>query len=246
MFAAGKVSAQQILPGIRVMNYSDKIIIDWKNEYQLPVSNINIQRSYDSLKNFTTIGTVLNPQNKENGYSDNEPPYNKMYYRVFIAFEGGSYIISPSVRPVKLPPVIISDTLITGDTTITKDQPLLPWQVDPRADTAFQAPPPVKNEIAYPSLRIFTAKDNNVIIHLPDALLKKYEVKFFDHLEKELFQLSSLTDEYLIIEKVNFRHSGWFYFEIYEDGKLIEKNKFFVPKDGKINNGDPVRKAGSR
>ena len=90
--------AQQILPGISVMNLNGNIIVSWKNEYKVPLANINIQRSYDSLRNYTTIGSVLNPQNQENGYSDAAAPYNKMYYRLFIAFDGGKYLITTPVR----------------------------------------------------------------------------------------------------------------------------------------------------
>ncbi len=227
--------AQEVLPGITVTNFSGKILISWKNAYKLPVANISIQRSYDSLKNYSTIGSVLNPQNEENGYTDNNPPYNKMYYRVFIAFEGGSYIISPAVRPVKAVPAI-ADSLAADTSASIK---LFPWQVDPRRDSTFQPPPPpltapvVKNEIIYPSQRIFTSRDNTIVIHLPGAATKKFTAKFFNDAEKQLFELTSLKEEYLILEKVNFRKAGWYYFELYEDGKLLEKNKFIVPKDGK-------------
>lgn len=226
------VNAQQILPGITVKNISGKIIVSWKNEYAIPVAAISIQRSYDSLKNYTTIGSVLNPQNKENGYADANPPYNKMYYRVFIGFEGGSYIITKPVRPVK-------ETLNgTGaDSTLIQRYP---WQVNPLADSSLQSPPinggVTKPAITYPSKRIFTSKDNSVIIHLADAAVKKYSIKFFDELENMLFELTKLKEEYLIIEKVNFGRSGWYHFELYESGILVEKNKFFVPKDGKISN----------
>ncbi len=225
LFRPGISFAQQTLPGISVTNYSGKIIINWKNAYAVPVANINIQRSYDSLKNYTTIGSVLNPLNEENGYSDNDPPYTKMYYRVFIAFDGGAYIISPSVRPVKAEQVT--------DRAIKDNR--FPWQIDPRSDSTFQSPP-LKNDVFYPSLRIFTAKDNTVVIHLPDATLKNYTAKFFNESRKQLFELTSLKDEYLIIEKVNFGRAGWYYFELYHDGKVLEKNRFFIPKDGKINN----------
>jgi len=32
---------------------------------------------------------------------------------------------------------------------------------------------------------------------------------------------------------VNFVHAGWYHFEITVNEKVIEKNKFYVPKDGK-------------
>lgn len=224
----GCLSAQQILPHIGVTNYKGKIVVNWKNAYTLPITNISIQRSFDSLKNYTTIGSVLNPQNEENGYADNEPPYNKMYYRVFIAFEGGSYLITPPVRPVKF-----QEDLKDGT---NKPVVNFPGQVDPGKDSALQVPPVIKNGVTYPSSRIFTARDNTIVIYLPDAAIKKYTAKIFNEIEKPLFELTNLKEEYLIIEKVNFIRAGWYYFELYEDGKLIEKNKFLVPKDGKINN----------
>jgi hypothetical protein len=227
---AGATKAQEILPGITVKNVSGKIIVSWQNQYNLPAANINIQRSYDS----TTIGSVLNPQNRENGYADENPPYNKMYYRLFIAFEGGSYIITKSARPVKEN----SNAEATDSTQITR----YPWQVDPLADSSINIPPtsgtPVNTKpvITYPSKRVYTSRDNSVVLHLPGAAQKKYIIKFFDENDNMIFQLTKLKEEYLIVEKVNFVRSGWYHFELYDGTELVEKNRFFVPKDGNANN----------
>lgn len=230
------IRAQQILPGISVQNLNGKIVVSWRNEYIKPIANLSIQRSYDSLKNFTTISSVLNPQNIENGYADANAPYDRMYYRVFIAFEGGSYIISTPARPTK-------DTA-----ALTRHQVRYPWQADPNEDPRLQVPPVLPPAIVekdkgipFPSSWIFTAKDNNVIIHLPDAGKKKYTAKFFDEADHELFELTNLPDEYLIIEKVNFIRSGWYHFELYSNGVLVEKNRFQIQKDGKITN-EPIKR----
>ena len=238
---AGKLlQAQEILPGISVRNSAGKIIVSWRNEYQKPISTINIQRSYDSLKNFSTIGSVLTPQNKENGYADLTAPYGKMYYRVFIAFEGGSYIISTPTRPTK----------DTG--ALTTSAVKYPWQVDPSIDPNINVPPsptspttPNTPGIPYPSKWVFTARDNNVVIHLPDVEAKRYSVKFFDELDNQLFELNNLKDDYLIIEKVNFKKSGWYHFELFESGRSVEKNRFFIGKDGRVTNDTP-KKIGNR
>ena len=95
---------------------------------------------------------------------------------------------------------------------------------------------PKKDEITYPSNRIYTGKHNNVVIYLPGAVQKKYNVKFYDEEDKFLFELNRIAEDFLIIEKVNFIHAGWFHFEIFDNGKLIEKNRFYIPKDGKNNN----------
>ena len=239
VFFGHSLQAQEILPGITVRNSGGKIIVSWRNEYQKPVSNISIQRSYDSLNNFTTIGSVLNPQNKENGYADLTPPYNKMYYRLFIAFEGGSYIISTPARPTKDTGAMVSSAV------------RYPWQVDPSADPNIQVPPPPSPNlpnapvIPYPSRWVFTARDNNVVIHLPDVETKKYSVKFFDELDKQIFELTNLKDDYLIIEKVNFKKSGWYHFELFENGLSVEKNRFYIAKDGRVTNDTP-RKTGNK
>jgi hypothetical protein len=249
---SASLSAQEALPGITVKNLNGQIIVSWVNNYKIPVSNINIQRSYDSLKNFTTIGSVLNPQNLENGYADSKPPYNKMYYRVFVSFEGGSYVFSKVSRPVKEMPVVDTVTTINATAPVVPADTSFPFLIRGRDKSAVQTINDPKNKdpknilpktnlptinapeiITYPSRRIFTAKDNNIIILLPEAENKRYTVKFFEENDAPLFELNKLHENYLIVEKVNFVHAGWFHFEIYENGRLIEKNKFFISKDGK-------------
>jgi hypothetical protein len=238
--------AQETLPSITVKNINERIIVSWRNEYKIPVATINIQRSFDSLKNYKTIGSVLNPMNVENGYADANPPYNKMYYRVFIGFEGGTYLISSAFRPVKedqnggYVPIVRYSWQLGSDTAKEFTLPA-PGSISPVTGVrpSVQSPPAVvpapakEAAIPYPSQRIFTARDNNVVIYLPDAKSKKYNAIFFDDANNQLFELTKLEDEYLIIEKVNFVHAGWFYFELYENQKLLEKNKFYVAKDEK-------------
>ncbi len=208
------------LPFIQVKNLNNKIVVSWINDYTKQITALNIQRSYDSLQNYTTIGSVLSPLSRENGFADANFPYNKMYYRVFVSFEGGSYIITASARPVK--------EFYVADNALSEKYPWLVSNKD--SSTIF---PPSKPGITYPSNNIFTAKDNNIIVHLVNAETKKYSVKFFDETEKFLFELTKLREEYLIIEKVNFVHTGWFRFEIYENGLLIENNKFQILKEVK-------------
>jgi hypothetical protein len=214
---------QKPLPIIAVKNIGNKIIVSWVNDYIKPITTLNIQRSFDSLKNYKTVGSVLSPQSRENGFADANAPYNKMYYRVFIAFEGGSYVYSNTARPIK-------DTAAKNNININDDK--YPWMVVANNDSSLILQPNKPNK-TYPSSNIFTAKDNNIIIHLKDASTTKYSVKFYDETEKFLFELKKIKEDYLIIEKVNFVHAGWFRFEIYEDGELIEENKFQILKEVK-------------
>jgi hypothetical protein len=75
-----------------------KILISWHNNYPV-VSQISIQRSTDSLRDFTTLITVPDPRLPENGAVDNKAPHPNFYYRLFIVLDNGKYLFTPSRRP---------------------------------------------------------------------------------------------------------------------------------------------------
>jgi len=89
----------------------------------------------------------------------------------------------------------------------------------------------IPKEFYRPSKYVFTEKDGNIKIALPNAGLHKYALKFFEPDQSEAFEIKHISDTLIILDKTNFVHSGWFNFELYEDGKLKEKHKLYVPKD---------------
>jgi hypothetical protein len=225
--------AQDTLPKLTVKNISHKIIISWKTTYGANITAINIQRSSDSLKNFTTIGSVLEPMNRENGYVDTKAPGVNMFYRVFVAFEGGTYIFTKSYRPV-------IDTAVI----IVQKPVILPPSIIIKPDTIKVVPIPVVPKGFVASKYIFTGKENNVIINLPEAGKRLYTIHFFDEKDRPVFEILKIAEPYFIIEKVNFLHSGWFYFKLFEDTVLKEKNQFYIPKEGKT--GIPPQEMGKK
>jgi hypothetical protein len=98
------------------------------------------------------------------------------------------------------------------------------------ADTILLKPF-VPKEVFKPSKFIYTERDGNVTIYLPDVAIHRYSVKFFDEKSSPLFDITEVKETSLLIDKVNFMRSGWYKFELYEDGKLKEKHKFYIPKD---------------
>jgi hypothetical protein len=205
-FILQKVSfSQDTLPNISVTQISNKVLISWTNPFT-SLTTINIQRSYDSLKNFTTIGSVLNVKPKTNGFVDSKEFIPPQYYRLFISFEGGTYMFTVSHRPGL-------DTLKVLPDLRVNQMPVQTWFVA--------------------SKQVYTGRDYNIIISLPDADKKKYSIKFFEEEGTLLFELKKITETYLTVDKVNFRHSGLFKFELYTDGVLTEKHKVYIPKDGK-------------
>ncbi len=212
----GIIVAQDTLPKISVKNRDGKIIISWSNTYGAKISNINIQRSQDSIKKFTTIGTVLNPLNKENGFVDTKSPGGKIFYRVFVAFDGGDYLFTRSYKPVL-------DTSTQSEIAFEEE----------RKELEKENAKSVTNSGFVPSKFVFTGKDNNVIINLSNAPTQKFSIHFFDENDKPVFELHTIKEPYLILDKVNFLHSGWFKYHLFNNNILLEKFKFFIPKDGR-------------
>ena len=91
--------------------------------------------------------------------------------------------------------------------------------------------PFVPKEVYKPSRFVFTEKDGNVKIVLPDAATKKYTLKFFDESNMPVFDIKQIKEPMLILDKSNFVHAGWFKFELMEDGQVKEKHKLYIPKE---------------
>ena len=211
VFSFQKISlAQDTLPKITVTQLGKKVLVSWNNPFS-NVANINVQRSFDSLKYFKTIGSLLDVSPGINGFADPGefvPP--NQYYRLFISFHGGSYIFTKSHRPGK-------DTL--------SEMPLIEKPV------TVEKPRNGRN-LFIPSPHVFTGKDNNVIISLPDAAHKKYTIRFYRADGSFLFEISNVKENYLTLDKANFLRAGLFIFELYDNKIIIERHKFYIPKDG--------------
>jgi hypothetical protein len=288
-----QASGQDTLPKFSVTTRgNNKIIIGWFNEYP-KVSQISIQRSLDSTRNFKTILTVPDPSIPQNGFVDTKASSNFMFYRLFIVLDSGKYLFTKSTRPkwdttkqvvqtpIKPPvpnkQVQIAATLNEKDRQelketlqgIQKDEEKPVEEVKPEklftikkrdtilftvSESNFKAfrdslvyktkdtlvfknidtiliKPFVPKEVYKPSIFVYTSKDGNISIVLPDAMVKAYSIKFFEEDNSPLFEVKQIKEASLVLDKANFLRSGWFRFELYEDGKLKEKNKFFIPKD---------------
>lgn len=275
-----------------------KILISWHNKYPV-VSQISIQRSTDSLRNFTTLITVPDPHLPENGAVDNKAPHPNFYYRLFIVLDNGKYLFTASQRPHantgETPATIAADNADRSDEendpvvrsastrvlftapadSRTKSNLKLPATIHGSPELAISSTifvrkgdtllgqlsgpsvqrfrdsvlrhskdtlvfidgdtllikPFVPKEVYKVSTYVFTGKYGNIHIALAEAPKRHYAVKFFDENNKLLFELSEIKDPSLIVDKMNFHHSGWFRFELYDGDQLKEKNKFFIPKE---------------
>lgn len=82
-----------------------------------------------------------------------------------------------------------------------------------------------------PSKYIFINKYGYVAIQLAKAAHNQYKVIFYDDAGTELFRIKHVKEADLVLDKANFIHAGWFFFEIYENDKFLERNKFYLSRD---------------
>ena len=123
-----------------------KILISWHNKYPV-VTQINIQRSTDSLRNFTTLLTVPDPTLPENGAVDSKAPHPNFFYRLFIVFNNGQYVFTGSHRPQSNP--VESEVVVREEKAAEK---VLAKAVEPRIvfvdPGSARKPAPIKTPVA--------------------------------------------------------------------------------------------------
>lgn len=296
--------AQDTLPKFTAYTRgSDKVIISWTNNYPV-VTQISIQRSYDSLKLFKTILTVPDPSVPQNGYLDAKGTNPKMFYRLFIVLENGKYVFTQSQRPFwdssrKIDPqrpevvpennarqrVVIAENMAPKEAELLKEKIRDAIRKDePKTTIPTEKPKPapeperffiikkrdsvimqlsekgfknfrdsivlktrdtmtfrnvdtilikpfVPKEVYKASKYVYSDNTGNVAIVLPEAKSGNYAVKFYEDDKTFLFEVKHIKESYLVVDKTNFMHAGWFRFELFEDGKVKETHKFFIPKD---------------
>lgn len=211
---------QDTLPKFSVTNVgNNRIIIGWVNNYPV-VKQISIQSSHDSLKNYKTILSVADPNAKDNGYADTKAASDHMYYRLFINLDKGQFLFTAAKQPVK--DTVTTASLATRNNQIKRDKDTITAKIN--------AVVPTRSDFI-PSFYVFTNRDGYIFISLPDAERKKYHIKFFDMDDNMLFEIKNIKKPALTLDKTNFMHSGWFRFELYNDDKLVEKNKVYLPKE---------------
>lgn len=213
------LQAQDTLPRFTVKNAgNNRIIVGWVNAYPA-ITQISIQRSSDSLFGYQSIFTVPDPSNPQNGYVDTKAPKEHVFYRLYILLGKGVYLFSDPRLPVL-------DTMSKRIDLSDKIGKLNPAE-SINGPTLISKPPSF-----LPSIHVFTNNDGNISVKLPDGeKLKDYSIRFFNEKTHFLFELKDLKTRTFKIDKAAFLHAGWFFFEMYEEGKLVEKSKFYLDKD---------------
>lgn len=198
--------AQSLLPHIDVHGIRNSNVLNWTSGYA-SIHRIGVQRSMDSLYNYATIGYVPDPDKKVNSYTDRHPDGYR-FYRLFIFMSNGQYFFSDparvnSVSSAGLPAASAGLAPVAG---------------------AFSA-----RSAWRPSPYVFTNQNGNVSIRLDTAQGARYRLRILDVDGQALFDLDGICRPNLTLDKSNFMRSGWYHFELFENGKLSDSSRFFIP-----------------
>lgn len=207
------LKAQEMLPDFSVYKAGGgKVVISWMHNYGV-IKQINIQRSSDSLNYFKTIATIPDPSLPQNGIADINAPNDSMFYRIFIMFDAGRYTATKSKRPI-VDTSGLADAYNSGNTN----------NVETNLNTNFL--PAGFTQSRY----VFTSPDRYVRVELPYDK-KKYDLKFYTEYGQLLFELNDIKEKKFKLDRSYFHSAGYVNFELYADGKLMEKYKIFLPKE---------------
>lgn len=238
-----KIQAQDSLPAFRVQEINGMVIIGWNNPYD-DLTQLVIQRSYDSAKGFKSIMSMPDPSSVTNGYVDKAINASKQYYRLFYVQPGGRYFFTSSFKPQPPAPQITSNNKklleafeqnneVETLSTVTKRDQITSTGNKKEKLSKPSSPTTLDNilpeNIFTPSTLIYSNKDGDLIIALPEAGQKKYLLKVYRENGMLIFTMKDIKETQLLVDRSNFYHSGWFTYDLHEGDKVKEKNKFFIP-----------------
>jgi len=203
---------QEDLPkDFSVLKVGKRVVVSWTHNFP-SVKMISVQRSYDSSRYFQSIGAPPDPNLKDNGVSDPNPPNDSMYYRVYVLLDGSRYVMTKAKRPM----IDTSGVEIPADVNVNNNP----------APNATNFLPAGFTQSRY----IFMTPDRYIRVELPmDS--RKYDIKFFSENYQPLFELKNVKEKRFKLDRSYFYKAGYINFELYADGKVLEKYKLFLPKD---------------
>lgn len=203
--------SQEQLPDFSIYKVGGgRVMISWTHNLK-DIKQISIQRSHDKNNFFKTIATMPDPSIMQNGVADAKAPNDSMYYRIFVMQDGGKFFTSPVKQPA------VDSLGLAGSYGSTDNNTV-------KVNTNFLPPTFVQSQY------IFTSPDRYVRVELPFDN-RKYDIKFFTEYNQPLFELKNLTEKRFKLDRSYFVSAGYVNFELYADGKLLEKHKLFLPKE---------------
>jgi hypothetical protein len=236
------------LPGVHIVTVNTQNVLKWNSTYD-GLEFIAIQRSKDSIRNFTTIGKLPKPKKGHLFYTDAKPMPGRNFYRLQISFGGDvewySNVCAATVDSALLAVANANaaklDSINRATNPLPTSKPLTNSTTHTTpVTTNTTAPPPVNNEpppppppppppkpvpfYYTPSTQVFSnTYTGHIIIQLSDATDKKYKLFFYDQDKKEVLRVTRIQQPMLILDKNNFNRRGVYAFTLFNGTDTVEE-----------------------
>jgi hypothetical protein len=228
-----------MLPDFQVQVLKQGVQLQWTIPAGFPhFLRVGVQRSTDSLYNFSTIGYATPAEVRHMQFTDTHPLGDSSYYKLIFVKSDGSYFFSQTL-------------LFNGQTAsmVTRQEKLSLPTTSKKASVAKDSATVQSPPAYHPSIYVFTNPSGNITLSLPDAGEHAYRLVFFDSTGTRVFDIPRINQSLLTLDKSNFLHAGWFQYELYDGQKLMEKWKLYVPDDVRvdsINDASPAQPTKAR
>ncbi len=245
--AQAKAEAQKynvpVLPEIKIeMDKNGRPVLSWYSQYD-GIKSIAVQRSTDSIVNFSTIAYINKPAKGPLSYTDERPQLDTGFYKLFIVFDSDVTWWSNRNKAVLDSATFLKSisalNVVNGkpdkNTTAVVNNvkgpvnPGTPIPKVPSANTsASSSTPEIVKETTFtytPSTHVFTNPfTGHVNIQLPlSGTPRQFSVKFYDQGKRLVLDIENIGEPKVVVDKRNFRSKGYYSFELFEAGTLKEK-----------------------
>lgn len=225
--------AQPQLPDMVSVTQKGLVALGWTAQFD-GIKSIAVQRSADSVYNFTTIGFVKNTKKGPQGFIDGHPMPGKNYYRLYIAFSSDlTWISNRILVTVDSAQILAAGVVPTNDSLQRLVSGILPALATVRVDSSTGKPIGSTNILPKigttapaipPSPYVFTNPfTGHINIELPNVYDHQYSIRFYDGTDRLVLDLNRIPESPIVLDKRNFQKKGIFRFDILRDRKAWEK-----------------------
>lgn len=238
--------AQPVLPDIVGVTEKGINVLSWTNQYD-GLKSIAVQRSQDSVFNYTTLGYIKDLKKGTQAFIDGHPMPGDNWYRLYIIFNSdltwysNRFNLVVDSLDIAQKGVIPPNDSLQKLASSVKVEPSAPEIGVPKTRDDSLKNLVKKLKISIPSAEAFSAYTyirskyvytnpftGHVNMELPKPNTKPYVLQFFDGEKKKVLEMRGITRSPLIIDKRNFQKKGVYKFELSQDSTLVEKGMITI------------------
>jgi hypothetical protein len=210
--------AQPMLPDMQTLTQKGINILSWVNQYD-GLKSIAVERSSDSIYNFTTIGYVKNLKKGPQAFIDGHPSPGVNWYRLNIVFSSDLNWYSNRAK------IYVDSAQLLQQRVLPPNDSLQKMASSMTLNAGAGDPSEINAYTYIRSQYVFTNPfTGHVNVELPENADKKatYSLRFFNGKNTEVLHVPKISERIIVIDKRNFQKKGLYKFELRKNKELLE------------------------